>query len=84
MLAQWALDRDSRKHGLRIAEIAGCPLDPYEDLLHCLHTIDADTGALADVLTDKYLTGFQLGNFTDMIPGLMDVNRVSLKHVPFD
>jgi hypothetical protein len=43
-----------------------------------------DTGALADVLTDKYLTGFQLGNFTDMIPGLMDVNRVSLKHVPFD
>ena len=43
-----------------------------------------DTGALADVLVDKYLTGFQLGNFTDMIPGLMDVNRGSLKHVPSD
>jgi carboxylesterase type B len=81
MLAQWALDRDSRKHGLRIADR---PLEPYEDLLHCLRTIDADTGALADVLTDKHLTGFQLGNFTDMIPGLMDVNSVSLKHVPFD
>jgi hypothetical protein len=43
-----------------------------------------DTGALADVLVDKYLTGFQLGNFTDMIPGLMDVSRVSLKLVPSD
>ena len=57
------------------------------DILHqtlMVAGVRDDTGALADVLTDKYLTGFQLGNFTDMIPGLMDVNRVSLKHVPFD
>ncbi len=33
-----------------------------------------DTGAIADVLTDKYLDGFLLGNFTEMIPGLMDVS----------
>jgi len=182
MLTDWALDRKAREHGLRITELAGCPLEPYDGpngTLHCLRTIDAetllraereanridryngglgftgcspviqsageqraltkepralidaadyttdvpilmganqeegiyclgillddyvrphgyefdeeymtygvvpsilgalgvrdDTGAIADVLTDKYLDGFLLGNFTEMIPGLMDM-----------
>jgi len=41
MLVAWALDREPVKHGRRIAEIAGCPLEPYADLLNCLRTIDA-------------------------------------------
>lgn len=41
MLTEWALDRNTTKHGYRIAELAGCPLAPYEDLLHCLRSIDA-------------------------------------------
>lgn len=41
MLTDWALDRDARKHGLRIAELANCPLEPYADLLHCLRSMDA-------------------------------------------
>lgn len=41
MLADWALDRNASKHGYRIAELTGCPLEPYADLLHCLRTIDA-------------------------------------------
>jgi hypothetical protein len=40
MLTDWALDRNATKHGLRIAELAGCPLEPYADLLHCLRSID--------------------------------------------
>jgi Carboxylesterase family len=40
-LADWALDRDGRKHGLRIAELAGCPLANQTELVHCLRTIDA-------------------------------------------
>ena len=32
-----------------------------------------DTGALADALVDKYMEGFQMGNFEAMIPGLVDV-----------
>jgi len=40
MLTDWALDRNATKHGYRIAELAGCPLDPYEALLHCLRSID--------------------------------------------
>jgi len=182
MLADWALDRDARRHGLRIAELAGCPLEPENELVQCLRTVDAqtllraegrannedrrngglgftgcspviqragkermlereprliledgeydtslsvfmganqqegiyvlgvllddyirpnnlefdeefmtrgivpavlnalgvrdDTGALADVLVDKYLNGFQLGNFTEMIPGLIDLTSV--------
>ena len=40
MLTEWALDRNDTKHGMRIAELAGCPLKPYEDLLHCLRAID--------------------------------------------
>ncbi|KAI9562248.1 hypothetical protein GHT06_013213 [Daphnia sinensis] len=41
MLTEWALDRNTTKHGYRIAELAGCPLEPYADLLHCLRSIDA-------------------------------------------
>lgn len=40
MLTEWALDRNTTKHGYRIAELAGCPLEPYADLLHCLRSID--------------------------------------------
>jgi len=40
MLAEWALDRHPRKTGLRIAEFAECPLEPYEDLLYCLRNMD--------------------------------------------
>ena len=40
MLTDWALDRNATKHGLRIAELAGCPLEPYSELLHCLRSID--------------------------------------------
>ena len=36
MLSAWALDRNPRKTGLRVAELAKCPLEPYEDLLYCL------------------------------------------------
>ena len=41
MLTDWAVDRNYTKHGMRIAELAGCPLDPYADLLHCLRSIDS-------------------------------------------
>ena len=40
MLAEWALDRHPRKTGLRIAEFAECPLEPYEELLYCLRNMD--------------------------------------------
>ena len=40
-LADWALDRDGRRHGLRIAELAGCPVANQTELVHCLRTIDA-------------------------------------------
>lgn len=43
MLADWAVDRNSSKHGYVIAELAGCPLEPYADLLHCLRSIDVRT-----------------------------------------
>ncbi|KZS07855.1 Carboxylic ester hydrolase [Daphnia magna] len=43
MLADWAVDRNSTKHGYVIAELAGCPLEPYEELLHCLRSIDVIT-----------------------------------------
>ena len=44
VLAEWAIDRIGRgKEGsLKIAEIAGCPLEPYQDLLSCVQNIDAD------------------------------------------
>ena len=37
-----------------------------------------DTGAIAKTLERKYLTGLQLGNFTEMMPGLIDVNLFRL------
>ena len=40
MLSAWALDRNPRKTGLRVAELAKCPLEPYEDLLCCLRNKD--------------------------------------------
>ncbi|XP_046648524.1 bile salt-activated lipase-like [Daphnia pulicaria] len=43
MLADWAVDRNSTKHGYVIAELAGCPLEPYADLLHCLRSVDVKT-----------------------------------------
>jgi len=44
VLAGWALDRepeDSEKPSRRIAELAGCPLEPYELLLNCLRNVPA-------------------------------------------
>ena len=44
VLAEWALDRDPKvaeEPCRRVAEIAGCPLEPYEDLIYCLRNIPA-------------------------------------------
>ena len=43
MLTDWALDRKGRESGLIIAKYAGCPLEPYRDLLECLRTVDVQT-----------------------------------------
>jgi hypothetical protein len=50
-LAEWALDRDGRgkEASVKIAEIAGCPVEPYQDLLTCVQNVDAK------VLTQAYL-----------------------------
>ncbi|KAK2709408.1 hypothetical protein QYM36_013166, partial [Artemia franciscana] len=40
-LTPWAIDEDPIPHTLRIAEIAGCPIDVYEAMIACLRTIDA-------------------------------------------
>jgi len=40
MLTEWALDRKGGYTGYRIAEYAGCPMEPYEALLNCLRNID--------------------------------------------
>ena len=50
VLAEWALDRNGRgKAGsLQIAQIAGCPLEPYQALLSCVQNLDPA------VLTDAY------------------------------
>ena len=42
MLADWALDRQARKHGLRIAELTGCPMEPYSAQLDCLRNVDVE------------------------------------------
>jgi len=42
MLADWALDRQARKHGLRIAELTGCPMEPYSAQLECLRNVDVE------------------------------------------
>lgn len=36
-----AIDKDGKTPSTRVAEIAGCPLDPYPELLNCLRTIPA-------------------------------------------
>lgn len=43
---------------------------------HYLSSIDIEdeTGELAANLTEKYLAGAELGNFTSMTPGLTDVS----------
>lgn len=48
VLAEWALDRDGRGKvaSVAIAEIAGCPVEPYEEMLSCVQTVDA--GILSD------------------------------------
>ena len=45
VLAEWALDRDGRgkEASLKIAEMSGCPVEPYEDLLICVQNVDAET-----------------------------------------
>jgi len=44
VLAEWAIDRDGRgkKASYRIAELAGCPLEPYDALLKCVRNMNAD------------------------------------------
>ncbi|XP_045023594.1 LOW QUALITY PROTEIN: acetylcholinesterase [Daphnia magna] len=51
VLAEWALDRDGRGKAasLKIAEMSGCPLEPYQDLLTCVQNVDAKT------ITQAYL-----------------------------
>jgi len=44
-------------------------------ILNALGSRD-DTGAIAKTLERKYLTGLQLGNFTEMMPGLIDICSV--------
>jgi hypothetical protein len=60
MLADWALDRQARKHGLRIAELTGCPMEPYEELLYCLRHVDVSVlkkaESDANVSSDPTLT----------------------------
>jgi carboxylesterase type B len=41
-LAPWAIDRDQVGNARKVADIAGCPLDPYEQLLDCLRNIPSD------------------------------------------
>ena len=50
VLAEWALDRDGRgkEASLKIAEMSGCPVEPYEDLLTCVQNVDDE------ILTQAY------------------------------
>lgn len=41
MLADWALDRNARRTGLRIAELAGCLFPDEKDTVECLRSLDA-------------------------------------------
>ena len=58
ILAPWALDRKPVESARRIAEIAGCTLDPYLALLECLRTIDAKniTNAYFDYMVRELIT----------------------------
>ncbi|XP_046449413.1 juvenile hormone esterase-like [Daphnia pulex] len=44
VLCGWGIDDIGgvKAISLKIAELAGCPLEPYEDLLNCVQTIDAE------------------------------------------
>ncbi|XP_046631314.1 cholinesterase 1-like [Daphnia pulicaria] len=61
VLAEWALDRDGRGKAasLTIAEIAGCPVEPYQDLLTCVQNVDAKvlTQAYQDYASNDMLNG---------------------------
>ncbi|KAI9552097.1 hypothetical protein GHT06_022434 [Daphnia sinensis] len=59
VLAEWAIDRDGRGRAasLQIAEMAGCPLEPYQDLLTCVRNIDP---ALLDEAYRDYATADML------------------------
>jgi len=44
VLAAWAFNRDPKEAEetcRKLAKLAGCPLEPYEDLIHCLRNIPA-------------------------------------------
>ena len=43
MLTEWADDKKALEHGLSISKYAGCPLEPYEDLLNCLRNANVST-----------------------------------------
>lgn len=64
VLAEWALDRNGqgRVASLRIAEIAGCPLKPYEDLLNCVRNVDAGelTRAYGQYMVYFYFLSFSI------------------------
>jgi len=61
VLAEWALDRDGKgkEASLKIAEMSGCPLEPYEDLLTCVRNVDAAiiTQAYQDFSREDMLNG---------------------------
>jgi len=71
-LPEWALDRDPKvaeEPCRRIAELAGCPLEPYKDLLHCLRNIPAEelTAAFAAFVVFHRLINFTTLNYTDLL-----------------
>ncbi len=41
ILTPWALDRNPVENAKKVAEIAGCPLEPYAALSSCLRTLPA-------------------------------------------
>ncbi|XP_046631305.1 cholinesterase 1-like isoform X3 [Daphnia pulicaria] len=61
VLAEWALDRDGRGKvaSVKIAEIAGCPVEPYQDMLTCVQNVDAKvlTQAYMDYASNDRLNG---------------------------
>jgi len=44
LVIEWAIDRDGRgkKASMRIAELAGCPLEPYDKLLNCVRNMNGE------------------------------------------
>ena len=49
VLAEWAVDRDGqgKKGSIRVAELAGCPIESYPELLSCVQNLDATDLTLA-------------------------------------